>query len=53
MSGMQPLGIGMTGPGEWGLKDPKIFLALGWRDFRTNIKHTWPLIVAFILYLPA
>jgi hypothetical protein len=32
-------------------KDPWPFLADGLRDFGTNIKRTWPIIIGFVIYL--
>ena len=32
-------------------KGPWQFLKLGLRDFKTNIQRTWPIILAFIVYL--
>jgi hypothetical protein len=32
-------------------ESPRVFIRRGLRDFRNNIKLTWPIILAFILYL--
>jgi hypothetical protein len=51
---MQSIGMTMGVPGEvykTPFEDSRKFLALGWRDFKTNIRHTWLLVVAFISYL--
>ena len=41
------------GGGKGWLRSPWAFLWLGFRDFWINLRHTWPIIVAFIAYLLA
>jgi hypothetical protein len=38
-------------PAWWGEGGPFEYLGAARRDFRRNIKRTWPIIVAFVVYM--
>jgi hypothetical protein len=44
------MGKELPGKDTW-LRAPWPFLRLGIRDFGTNLRRTWPLVLAFIAYL--